>query len=216
MALGNALSVKLTHTIAHFLGGYYFRDAEKKIAREWADHIEPRLQDVDLSVVLDFAAGYGRNSQYLLPLVGNALHIVDANRVCIEHCRKRFAGKEAGTQIFYHVNNGTDLQDIASESITFLYTWDSMVHFDRSLTSGYLREFARVLAPGGKGLIHHSNYGSAAPSRFWLVNPHRRSDVSANWFAEACREVGLEVDRQDVIDWYGHPRLDCISMIRKP
>ena len=33
-----------------------------------------------------------------------------------------------------------------------------MVHFDSDVVRAYLKEFRRILKPGGHGFCHHSNY----------------------------------------------------------
>jgi hypothetical protein len=52
---------------------------------------------------------------------------------------------------------------IASDSITLVYTWDSMVHFDKLIVQDYLAEIKRVLKAGSSAFLHHSNYGEKSP-----------------------------------------------------
>lgn len=56
---------------------------------------------------------------------------------------------------------------IDSGSISFVYSFDSMVHFDKSIIRAYLVEFARVMRGGATGFLHHSNYGAFHPNTDW-------------------------------------------------
>ena len=75
----------------------------------------------------------------------------------------------------------------------------------------------RVMAPGAKGFVHHSNYGAFAPdpNSNWLDNPAWRSTMTRELFAQYCADAKLRIIRQDIIDW-GVPKLDCISLFEKP
>ncbi len=56
-------------------------------------------------------------------------------------------------------------------------------------TRAYLKEFARVLAPGGIGVVHHPD-DPAASTVGW------RSSVTAPMFAGFLEEAGLVLQRQ--------------------
>lgn len=44
-----------------------------------------------------------------------------------------------------------------NESMSFIYSWDAMVHFDYRSVDYILSEFTRILKNGGYAVIHHSN-----------------------------------------------------------
>jgi SAM-dependent methyltransferase len=106
-------------------------------------------------------------------------------------------------RFFYYVNDGCSLPFLGEGAVTFVYSWDSMVHFHRSLIRRYLKEIARVLEPGGAGFVHHSNWGAAAPESNFRDNPSWRSNVSRETFAADCEMAGLRIHRQDLIPWDG-------------
>ena len=203
---------------AHTEGGYY-DDAEPVMDQQWRDLIVPHLAHFDVSITLELAPGHGRNSRLLALHGARALHLVDVNRTCIDACRARFGEQWHGCRFFYYVNNGRDLTAIADQSTTFVYSFDSMVHFDKTVVRAYLEEFARVLRPGGGGFVHHSNYGTFAPDSDWASNPGGRSDVSAELFRGYCVRSGLEVIAQHL---HGRAEgrhmdgLDCVTLFRKP
>ncbi len=195
----------------------YYAQAEPFIKAQWDVHIAPLVQGSDFTSTLDLAAGAGRNSD-LLKEMAKELWIVDINQTNIDRCKARFAGYTGPCQMKYAVNDGTSLPMIPTASITFVYSFDAMVHFDPQVIRQYVREFARIMKPGAKGFCHHSNYGSWAPDPFshWQSNPHWRSHMTASLFVQFCKEAGLEVTKQVIHGWGGMENLDCFSCFRKP
>ena len=88
------------------------------------------------------------------------------------------------------------------------------MHFDENIIAGYLPEFARVLRPGGKALVHHSNR-IGDPGRDFRKNPHWRNSMSAELFCDLATREGLAVLEQQVIDWFEVPKLDCVSVLQR-
>lgn len=203
----------------------YFQRAESLFPAQWANLIEPVVahRGFDFSRTLELACGHGRNTQKLLDFVAAAdgdLTLVDVNRHCLDACAARFANDprarraDGSPRIRFVLGDGASFREIPDASVTFIYSWDSMVHFHRELMERYIHEFARVLAPGGRGFVHHSNYGAHCPdpNRNWTDNPHWRSTMTAELFAAYCRDAGLEVESQQVIDWREDKAIDCISV----
>lgn len=127
----------------------------------------------------------------------------------IEACRRRFAGN-ANVEC---VVNGNGSIAVPSGSITFLYSWDAMVHFNCSEIEEYFVEFKRVLRKDGLALIHHSNYAAlASVARPWQENPGSRGYVSAQDVRRIARKCGLSVVKQQVMDW-SEANLDCITVL---
>jgi ubiquinone/menaquinone biosynthesis C-methylase UbiE len=173
---------------AHHPSNPYFEVAEHHMDRQWKE-IWPLIQPFDFSRVLEIAPGHGRNTERLLEH-SREIHLVDVNQSCIDKCRERFSGYEGKCKLFFHVNDGHSLTEIPSDYITFIYSWDSMVHFDKLVIRDYMREFARTLAPGGVGFVHHSNYGNISKSSDWQSHPHCRSNMTKALFVEYCMENG--------------------------
>ncbi len=140
----------------------YFAAAEAAMDEQWADLITPvlRRHPIDYSVIMELSCGHGRNSAKLSPLAGRMI-LVDVNPDNIAFVRTRF---DTARHRFV-LNSGYDLADIADGEATFVYSFDSMVHFDAGLVALYVPEFARVLKPGGYGFIHHSNYSEGRALR---------------------------------------------------
>ncbi|WP_354677482.1 class I SAM-dependent methyltransferase [Cupriavidus plantarum] len=175
---------------AHTEGGYY-ADAELGMDWQWANLIEPFIREADLSVALELAPGHGRNSAKLIQQGASILHLVDVNQTCIDACRERFGARTGDCQLHYHVTGGDSLPFIADASLTFVYSFDSMVHFDRSIMLAYLREFSRAMKSGATGYIHHSNYGAVKPNSDSAKNIGNLSDMSSALFRYYVTEVVL-------------------------
>ncbi len=197
-----------------FDGSGYYAEAEDDMTEQWEKFIEPRIKNVDFETVLELAPGHGRNTEHLIPRA-KAIYLVDVNKSCIKRCRKRFKKYSGPCQLLYYVNDGHSLSDIDSGIISFVYSWDSMVHFDKMVVRDYVLEFARVMKPGATGFVHHSNYGHGSQSSEWIRNPAWRSNMTLELFADYCAESGLEIIDQQTIDWILKD-LDCISTFRKP
>jgi ubiquinone/menaquinone biosynthesis C-methylase UbiE len=188
----------------------YYDEFEAKTDQHWKDLIWPFIQNCDFSSVLDLAAGHGRNSQRFKELA-RRIWIVDINQENIDHCRKRFAGDD---RFHYLKNNGVSLAGVPDASVSLVFTFDSMVHFDTDVVRAYLAEFYRVLAPGGFGFCHHSNF-SGNPCGSVYHNAGWRNYMSKSLFAHYCAKEGLTIVKSQIIDWGGRPDSDCLTLFRK-
>jgi ubiquinone/menaquinone biosynthesis C-methylase UbiE len=187
----------------------YYDEDEQHMDQQWRETVWPFIQSADFSYVLDLAAGHGRNSEKLKQHA-KKIHIVDINSENIEFCKKRFAGD---SRFLFNQNDGCSLNFIPSASISLVYCFDAMVHFDSDVVRAYLREFARVLRPNGLGFCHHSNY-TQNPGGDVHRNPGWRNFMSQALFAHYCSKEGLAVVKSRVIDWE-LPGSDCITLFRK-
>ena len=188
----------------------YHLDAEAGMDEQWTTLIWLLIKDSDFSVTVDLAAGYGRNSVKLLPQAG-LLILVDINQECIDYCRRRFQDRP---NVRFVKNDGASLKEIGDASVTFVYSFDAMVHFDSDVVRSYLREFQRILKPGGTCFCHHSN--SMAQPGGGLTPPHSRNFMSKELYAHYGMKAGLTVVQQTVIEWGGCKNLDCLSTLKKP
>ncbi len=147
------LSIQAHHSGDIFKEAEYFSIAENDIDGQWQNIVWPMIQNFDFSTVVDLAAGHGRNTTKLLT-VAHKIIVVDINQECIDFCKNRFGHNR---KISYLQNDGYSLKGIRDNSVSLLYSFDSMVHFDSEVIQNYLKQIYRVLKPGGRGFIHHSN-----------------------------------------------------------
>jgi SAM-dependent methyltransferase len=197
--------------------GSYFDVAEPVIGRQWDQTIWPIICDEDFSNTLDLACGHGRNTE-MLRKSAQTIDLVDVNASCIEFCRRRFGDQNDQCRFRYHLTDGNGLPAIGDETITFVYSWVSMVHFDKLVIRNYLFEIARVLRSGGSAFLHHSNYGVFAPNSDWTKNHGSRSDMTASLMREYADDARLKVKFQRLsgtTDGWGMDDLDCLTLLQK-
>lgn len=101
--------------------------------------------------LLEIGPGAGRWTEFLQAMA-RELVIVDVAEACIQQCRARFRGLP---HLRYHVNDGRSLPFVPDASVDGIWSFDVFVHIDPGSSERYVQEFARVLQPGGIGVIHH-------------------------------------------------------------
>jgi SAM-dependent methyltransferase len=197
--------------------GLYFAHAEEFMQVQWERTIWPIIKDEDFSSTLEIACGHGRNTEFLRRYA-KSIDLVDVNQTCIDACERRFGSQKDGCAFTYHITTGNSLP-VAGASVSFVYTWDSMVHFDKLVVRDYVHDVFRVLKPGGSAFLHHSNYGTVAPDSSWTKNHGNRSDMTAELMREYAQGAGLTIKFQrlsGMADGWGMDDLDCLSLLAKP
>ena len=137
------------------------------------------------------------------------LDIVEDN---VLHCKHRFADCPA---VSIHTNNGYDFHPVEDESVSAIFCYDAMVHFEYDAVLSYITDAFRILRRGGRALFHHSNL-DGHPSSDYKSNPHWRNFMSKNLFAHAAARAGFHVLEQVTMDWDGVRKLDCLTLLEKP
>src|SRR5437762_596100 len=195
---------------------------------QWNGTIFPRIHDcLPTRTILEIASGFGRWTHFLKDYC-DELWAVDKSSECIEACRRRFAGD---SHVHCCLNDGRSLSMIPDGSIDFVFSFDSFVHPDREIVEVYLRELGTKLKIGGKGFIHHSNFGEYAntprerlPEA--LAKPlikakildwahHRNPGMSADLFRALCAQQGLHCVSQELVNWRGRRLIDCFSLLTR-
>ena len=77
-------------------------------------------------------------------------------------------------------------------SITSVFSFDAMVHFEVTTIASYLCEISRVLTCGGRALLHHSAYDKN-PTGTFRQNPGWRNYMSESLFAYLASRSGLSI-----------------------
>lgn len=193
----------------------YFEKAEKE---EYLD-VFWNLQSVfykmfcrlDLTNVIELACGRGRHVPFYKEKA-EVITLVDILQKNIDICKNRFYDVE---KIKYYKNDGYDLSELGSNLYSALFSYDAMVHFELIDIYLYLQDIYRVLKPGGRAFLHHSNY-SIDPKAAFGSTPHGRSFMSKECFAYLAYRAGFNILEQETIDWDGTLELDCLTLIEKP
>jgi ubiquinone/menaquinone biosynthesis C-methylase UbiE len=94
---------------------------------------------------LDFGCGVGRLTQALCEQVGVACG-VDIAPSMVEQARQH---NRHGARCEYVVNDADDLGRFADDSFDFVYSSRVLQHMRPTYSTRYIREFLRVLSPGG-------------------------------------------------------------------
>jgi len=197
---------------ADWKGGPYYERAEHAIDLYWEALIWPLIKDCDLSCVIDLAAGHGRNTE-ILRRYAERVYVVDINEENIAYMMERFAGD---TRIVYIQNDGVRLAAIPDNEATLVYSFDSMVHFDSDVVRAYLKEFYRVLRPGGYGFCHYSN-NSSNPTGSYRDHPGWRNFMSRELFEHYAHKAGLVVIQSKLVDWLRDgTNCDAVTLFQKP
>lgn len=232
---------------------YYQNDRNPNMGKGWDGFYDRSEKDADLQMnfyiskfitkydfslenVLDFPSGRGRMAEALNRAYGakiGTLTCCDANKAAIDYCRERFAAYDNFGFSINEVDENNCLPLAFSDNqFSFIYSWDSMVHFSYRWLDFYIYELYRTVAKGGHVLIHHSNLRDAGvnigrnKSELWSLNRHGRSNISAYDVAFMAKSHRFDILEQEVIDFnYSHTlvesldenkKLDCITILQKP
>lgn len=177
----------------------------------WNQHIFSDLKPVRGGNVTEIAPGHGRMTQFLSVLAGK-LTVIDLNPNCI-HATRQKLGNHVDT---YLVGDGKTLAGVQDGSQDLVFSFDSFVHMHANVTAAYLKEVYRVLKPGGRAWIHHSNLLGEGDLSF--QNLAGRAMMWPELFVELANNAGLHVIEQKEI-WFqpieGWNGLDTISILIK-
>jgi ubiquinone/menaquinone biosynthesis C-methylase UbiE len=215
----------------------YHEDKTVEVARDWKvssyydtaekeEWLKPfwnpegqfrRLFDqLNMRKLVDLACGHGRHTARILDIPEyrnkiECIYAMDINEENIKFCVERFCSIALVHPL---TTNGYDFQPLNDESVTAIFCYDAMVHFEYDAVISYLRDAFRVLIPGGLALFHHSNYDKS-PGAHYTKNPGSRNFMSKNLFAHIASRAGFKILEQSVINWDRGRKLDCISLIEK-
>jgi len=194
-------------------------------AAQWDGAILPRIRDcLPAGTILEIAPGFGRWTHFLKDYC-DELWAIDKSSECIDACRQRFA---ADAHVQCCLNDGLSLSMIPDGSVDFVFSFDSFVHTNCDVVEAYLCQLRTKLKIGGKGFIHHSNFGEYVNSPRErlpdaLAKPliklhildwahHRNPSMTAELFHVLCEQNGLRCITQELVNWRGRRLIDCLSL----
>jgi SAM-dependent methyltransferase len=204
----------------HHYADFYYDRAEEEDWLEafWGPKVKFRqlFDRLNTRTLVELACGHGRHAARIFnnPAISDRIermYVMDVNDDNIRFCKERFNVYFSVTPV---INNGYDFQPLERESVTAIFCYDAMVHFEYDAVISYIEDAFRILIPGGRALLHHSNYDKS-PGAQYHSNPHGRNFMSKNLFAHVATRAGFKVLEQFIIDWDDFRKLDCISLIEK-
>ncbi len=246
-SLPSNFRMKLRHTVLGMLGqtvaqGYenyartYKPIAGKHLGDEWnepevigidaaPDEIVPTLDRKIFApflgtcdVILEIGAGGGRFTEILFPKCRKVI-ATDTSPSMLAILRERFAGC---TKLECLLLDGRGLNPIEDESISAVFSYDVFDHLEPWDIFNYLSECKRVLKPGGKAVIHHSNTFSELGWQRFLADIPLQLNVPKTWgtlslmspylFKELSERAGL-CHLECITDLV---RRDGISLLQRP
>ena len=199
----------------------YYDDAEKWTFIFWNDNsnFKKCFDRLDLRYCAELACGHGRHSEQLLQRYADqvqSLYCLDVIENNLEFSANRLS-------IYKNVEllliSGSDFHPLERDSLTSIFCYDAMVHFSPDIVESYLIDAARVLAPGGRALFHHSNLHApetGTEGRHYGGNPHARNHMTIDLFAAYASRAGLRILETKAIPWSVVPDLDWITLLERP
>jgi SAM-dependent methyltransferase len=113
---------------------------------------------------LDFGCGVGRLTQALAKYFKNASGVDGATSMIT---LANTYNQQFGNKVKFFLNDKDNLQVFSDSSFDFIYSNITLQHMEPKFSKGYIREFARLLAPGGVLLFqltaerkHYQNHTS--------------------------------------------------------
>jgi ubiquinone/menaquinone biosynthesis C-methylase UbiE len=161
--------------------------------------------------LLEVGPGGGRWTELLLPR-SRRLILVDVAERCLELCRERFNDDPRIQYCLVDPRSPSFIRSTAvpDDSVDGVWSYDAFVHINPTDIATYLGDFARILRPGGIGVIHHTG---RSPND-WDYAEAFRSQMNARFFARLLDQRGLEIIEQT--DALVHKPGDVITVFRKP
>lgn len=98
--------------------------------------------------VLEIGSGGGKWTQYML----EASHIICVDLIdeFFDYIRDHLRCDN----ITFYKTSGNELTGIQDHSVDFIFSMDALVRTPKNIITDYFKEFARVLRPGGKMMLH--------------------------------------------------------------
>jgi ubiquinone/menaquinone biosynthesis C-methylase UbiE len=190
-------------------------------AEEVVPHLDRTVFDPFLGtcdVILEIGPGGGRFTEILLPKC-KKLIAVDTSTTMLELLRERFGEDD---RIEYHHSRGRGLENVTEASVDAAFSYGVFVHLQHWDIFNYLVELSRVLRPGGKAIIQHSNtlselgwavFRSEVPRQ---LNTHKLPFTFIVNTPELMREFVTRAGLECVETLTEVVRRDGITLIRKP
>jgi len=105
--------------------------------------------------VLEIGPGAGRFTEELIAREPRRLVLLDLSPRCLEMCRERFG--DLGGRLECVLGDGRSVPIDGARAFDFIFSFDVFVHVEKPEVEAYFADFARLLVPGGIGIIHYAS-----------------------------------------------------------
>lgn len=167
---------------------------------------------LDTTCILEYGCGNVFNIEYYADAADNVFYL-GTEQENINSCKQKYQYATFGCKVKYFKVNNCKFADIRDKSITSLFTYETLIHYNLEPIIKVVKEANRVLIDGGYALFHHSN-SSDYPGAYFRNKPHARNFMSCNLFAQICIESGFDIVEQIVIPWgRGDNKYNCIDAL---
>lgn len=185
---------------------------------QWFGVIYPRLHAfLPCDSILEIGTGYGRWTRFLIPAARKKFSGVDLAEECIDACKHRFTDSR---QTSFFVNDGKSLAGTGPGPFDLVFSFDSLVHADRSVMEAYIPQIISRLSRNGVAWLHHSNLASVFreeglddQSLPLELRHFRDSSVSADVVKELVESNDGKCLVQEIVNWGGERPIDCLTLL---
>ncbi|HMI62593.1 MAG TPA: class I SAM-dependent methyltransferase, partial [Puia sp.] len=181
----------------------YFKAADQK---GWVDTFWKKdsvfyslFQQLNLESVLEIACGAGRHSLQVASRI-QKLYLLDSSAGALEIAREKFNGYPQVTYLHNPEGLGIPREMLPDGSVSTVFSYDAMVHFEKECVDAYIKDSFRVLKPGGLALLHHSNYDKN-PEGIFSSNPGWRNYMSWELFTQMAKASGFRIIESKTISY---------------
>ncbi len=179
----------------------FFATGQEEIAQVMADLAALDLHP-DRHTALDFGCGVGRLTQALAQYF-DIVHGVDISPPMLELAETL---NRQGDRCRFHLNPNPDLSLFADATFDFVYSNITLQHIPPRYARGYIREFLRVLKPGGVAVFQVPSRPHGLVQR--LLQPIKPTRLWRGY-------QRLRYGQQPVMNMYGLPRRQVVDLVTR-
>jgi len=156
-------------------------------------YVSESQPDLPRRNALDFECGVGRLS-HALAAYFETVDGIDISGSMIQQARTI---NQRGAACRYHHNTAPDLGIFSDQEFDFLYSNLTLQHMPPTLAHGYIRDFCRLLRPGGALVFDIPVRPVRSRSQLGVALSHVYRAARVTWLRQ--------IRRQPVMDMYGTP-----------